>query len=238
MPTRRPLPDAGPARYKPAPDFYVLRSNGDAGGWPALSRSAASWHWPFSKAIRPARNCIQESALRSLRVSRRRLSGRRGVYNPPGREVLFVFLVLEHRRRRVLHFNVTEQNPYVERPIGSTRLPEPFHHLQRAASETNPEFLFHLLPRIADSFRTRQAMSACSAGLECRNDRPDSAPPAACITVTNARQRNAMPADAFLANDSLANLRVRVLRTPLRAPKANSVCERLGGSLRRKCLDF
>jgi hypothetical protein len=24
---------------------------------------------------------------------------------------------------------------------------------------------------------------------------------AACITVTNARQRNAMPADAFLAND-------------------------------------
>src|SRR6516162_5196788 len=55
-------------------------------------------------------------------------------------------------------------------------LPEPFHHLQRAASETNPEFIFHLLPRIEDSFRTRPAMSACSAGLECRNDRPDSAP--------------------------------------------------------------
>src|SRR6516225_3947157 len=55
-------------------------------------------------------------------------------------------------------------------------LPGPFHHLQRAASETNPEFLFHLLPRIEDSFRTGQAMSACSAGLECRNDRPDSAP--------------------------------------------------------------
>src|SRR5215472_12206721 len=55
-------------------------------------------------------------------------------------------------------------------------LPGPFHHLQRAASETNPEFIFHLLPRIEDSFRTRQAMSACSAGLECRNDRPDSAP--------------------------------------------------------------
>ena len=28
------------------------------------------------------------------------------------------------------------------------------------------------------------------------------------------------------------------LRTPVRAPKANSVCERLGGSLRRECLDF
>src|SRR5215471_11047245 len=31
---------------------------------------------------------------------------------------------------------------------------------------------------------------------------------------------------------------VQVLRTPVRAPKANSVCERLGGSLRRECLDF
>jgi transposase InsO family protein len=35
-----------------------------------------------------------------------------------------------------------------------------------------------------------------------------------------------------------ANLGVRVLRTPVRAPKANAVCERLGGSLRRECLDF
>jgi putative transposase len=31
---------------------------------------------------------------------------------------------------------------------------------------------------------------------------------------------------------------VRVLRTPIRAPKANAVCERLGESLRRECLDF
>src|SRR5215467_9812313 len=51
----------------------------------------------------------------------------------------------------------------------------PFHHLQRAASETNTEFIFHLLPWIEDSFRARQAMSACSPDLECRNDRPDSA---------------------------------------------------------------
>src|SRR5215472_4568732 len=55
-------------------------------------------------------------------------------------------------------------------------LPRPFRHLQRAASETNPEFIFHLLPRIEDSFRARQAMSACSPDLQCRNDRPDSAP--------------------------------------------------------------
>jgi transposase InsO family protein len=39
-------------------------------------------------------------------------------------------------------------------------------------------------------------------------------------------------------DQGLANLGVRVLRTPVRAPKANSVCERLGGSLRRGCLDL
>jgi transposase InsO family protein len=31
---------------------------------------------------------------------------------------------------------------------------------------------------------------------------------------------------------------VQVLRTPVRAPKANSLCERFGGTLRRECLDF
>jgi putative transposase len=39
-------------------------------------------------------------------------------------------------------------------------------------------------------------------------------------------------------DQGLANLGVRVLQTPVRAPQANSVCERLGGSLRRECLDF
>jgi transposase InsO family protein len=36
----------------------------------------------------------------------------------------------------------------------------------------------------------------------------------------------------------VTNLGVRVLRTSLRAPRANAICERLGGSLRRECLDF
>ena len=33
-------------------------------------------------------------------------------------------------------------------------------------------------------------------------------------------------------------LGVKILRTPVRAPKANSVCERLVGTVRRECLDF
>jgi transposase InsO family protein len=31
---------------------------------------------------------------------------------------------------------------------------------------------------------------------------------------------------------------LRVLKTPVRAPKANSFCERFGGTMRRECLDF
>lgn len=36
----------------------------------------------------------------------------------------------------------------------------------------------------------------------------------------------------------VAAMGVRVLRTPVRSPKANSICERFGGTLRRECLDF
>jgi transposase InsO family protein len=37
---------------------------------------------------------------------------------------------------------------------------------------------------------------------------------------------------------AVTDLGVRVLRTPVRAPMANSICERFGGTLRRECLDF
>ena len=36
----------------------------------------------------------------------------------------------------------------------------------------------------------------------------------------------------------VTDMGVRVLRTPVRTPKANSVCERLVGTARRECLDF
>jgi len=39
-------------------------------------------------------------------------------------------------------------------------------------------------------------------------------------------------------DQQVAALGVRILRTPVRAPKANSRCERLVGTVRRECLDF
>src|SRR5450432_1126478 len=37
---------------------------------------------------------------------------------------------------------------------------------------------------------------------------------------------------------TLTGFGVRVLKTPVRAPKANAFCERLIGTIRRECLDF
>ena len=39
-------------------------------------------------------------------------------------------------------------------------------------------------------------------------------------------------------DEDVTAMGVRVLRTPVRAPKANSFCQRFGGTLRRECLDF
>jgi putative transposase len=39
-------------------------------------------------------------------------------------------------------------------------------------------------------------------------------------------------------DEEITAMGVRVLRTPVRAPRANSFCERFGGTLRRECLDF
>jgi putative transposase len=39
-------------------------------------------------------------------------------------------------------------------------------------------------------------------------------------------------------DEEVTAMGVRALKTPVRAPKANSVCERFGGTMRRECLDF
>src|SRR5260370_682360 len=39
-------------------------------------------------------------------------------------------------------------------------------------------------------------------------------------------------------DETIENLGVKVLRTPVRAPQANAYCERLIGTMRRECLDF
>ena len=39
-------------------------------------------------------------------------------------------------------------------------------------------------------------------------------------------------------NESVASLGLEVVKTPVRSPQANSLCERLIGTLRRECLDW
>ena len=69
---------------------------------------------------------------------------------------------------------------------------------------------------------------------------------------TTQRLREAIPWEhpyRFLIHDrdsifsealdrSVANMGIRVLKTPVRAPKANAYCERVIGTIRRECLDF
>jgi len=47
--------------------------------------------------------------------------------------------------------------------------------------------------------------------------------------------------DAIFSSEfdaSVAGLGLEVIKTPVRSPKANSLCERLIGTLRRECLDW
>jgi transposase InsO family protein len=74
--------------------------------------------------------------------------------------------------------------------------------------------------------------------------------PTAAWTLQQLRE--AIPADhgyRFLIHDrdsifsyqfdqSIARIGLRVLRAPPRSPQANSLCERVIGTLRRECLDF
>ena len=54
-----------------------------------------------------------------------------------------------------------------------------------------------------------------------------------------ARSRPKWFLSAMWAKDSSSMaMRVQILKTPVRAPKANAICERLVGTIRRECLDF
>src|SRR5437870_6466028 len=97
--------------------------------------------------------------------------------------LLYVFVLMEHATRRILHVNVT----------------------------THP----------TASWTLQQLREALPAGHDDRfliHDR-----------------------DAIFSRDldqHARNLRLRVLKTPPHSPRANALCERLIGTLRRECLDF
>jgi putative transposase len=97
--------------------------------------------------------------------------------------ILYVFVVIEHASRRLLHVNVTAY-PTAEWTLHQLREAIPSDHGYR--------FLIH------------DCDSIFSHALDQR----------------------------------IRHLGLKVLKTPVRTPVANAICERLIGTLRRECLDF
>jgi transposase InsO family protein len=95
---------------------------------------------------------------------------------------LYVFIILEHGSRRILHCNATS-HPTSEWAMQQFRQAIPSDHRYR--------YVIHDRGRVFSK-----------------------------------------ELDGFLEN-----MELRVLRTPYRSPKANSICERAIGSMRRECLD-
>src|SRR5262245_28721191 len=97
--------------------------------------------------------------------------------------LLYVFIVMEHATRRILHINVTA-SPTASWTLQQLREAIPADHTYR--------FLLH------------DRASIFSQQLD----------------------------------QGIRHLRLRVLKTPVRTPQANALCERLIGTLRRECFDF
>jgi putative transposase len=97
--------------------------------------------------------------------------------------LLYVFVLMEHATRRILHVNVTA-HPTADWTLQQCREAIPVDHTYRC------------LRHDRDSIFSQQL------------------------------------------DEGIRHLGLRVLRTPVRTPQANALCERLIGTLRRECLDF
>ena len=97
--------------------------------------------------------------------------------------LLYVFVVMEHATRRILHTNVTA-HPTASWTLQQLREAIPADHRYR--------FLIH----DRDSIFSQQL------------------------------------------DQSIQNLGLRVLKTPVQSPQANALCERMLGTLRQECVDF
>jgi transposase InsO family protein len=97
--------------------------------------------------------------------------------------LLYVFIVMEHATRRIIHTNVTA-HPTASWTLQQLREAIPADHTYR--------FLIH----DGDSIFSHEL------------------------------------------DQGIGHLGLRVLKTPVRTPQANALCERLIGTLRRECLDF
>jgi transposase InsO family protein len=97
--------------------------------------------------------------------------------------LLYVFVVMEHAPRRILHINVTAY------PTASWTL-------QQLRQAIPADHAYRCLIHDRDSIFSQQL------------------------------------------DHSIRHLGLRVLKTPVRTPQANTLCERLIGTLRRECVDF
>jgi transposase InsO family protein len=97
--------------------------------------------------------------------------------------VLYVFVVIEHASRRLIHINVTA-HPTAQWTMQQFREAIPADHS------------YHILIHDRDAIFSNHV------------------------------------------DQGVRNLRLPVIKTPVRTPMANSICERVIGTLRRDCLDF